>query len=301
MPITVADPTVSVILTCKNSARTLERCLESILAQRDLKPIEVVVVDAGSTDGSQDIIRKFEPKGVRLIVNNGGGISENEILGETAARGDFIATTNSDVYVPSDWLERCYAWWEKGYDVVGGVRVNAGDSVNFGWNPLPLKGPIYSEMPEFGLTTMSTFVSRKLLLELPMKSLLESRDVELALMVKQRGLKLVIDPSIKVIHWNPLWSVEKSFRKSVYYASKNFRIVKMMHGKMVLGSDSGVAFSLRRTLANLLLINAVKTYMFYKPIMKDLGVNVGLVRFLFLREVFEVGQLFGVLYGLLIS
>ena len=52
---------ISVITTTYNSALTLRDTIESILSQR-FHHIEYIVVDGGSTDGTLDIIRHYEPR-----------------------------------------------------------------------------------------------------------------------------------------------------------------------------------------------------------------------------------------------
>src|SRR6478609_6660381 len=58
---TPARPTVSVITVVLNGAETLERALQSVLEQ-DFDDVEYVVIDGGSTDGSIEIIRKYEAR-----------------------------------------------------------------------------------------------------------------------------------------------------------------------------------------------------------------------------------------------
>src|SRR5256885_12987189 len=71
-------PLVSVIIPARNEARNVERCLKSVLATR-YAPIEVIVVDDRSTDGTADIV---EPAtGGRLPLGRGeelpaGGVGE---------------------------------------------------------------------------------------------------------------------------------------------------------------------------------------------------------------------------------
>jgi len=51
-------PLVSIIIPTYNSARTLEQCLISIVAQ-DYKDIEIIVVDNNSTDTTKEIAQKY--------------------------------------------------------------------------------------------------------------------------------------------------------------------------------------------------------------------------------------------------
>lgn len=55
------EPLVSVIIPTKNSARTIEACLRSVKYQ-DYKNIEIIVVDNFSTDGTQEIAKKYTEK-----------------------------------------------------------------------------------------------------------------------------------------------------------------------------------------------------------------------------------------------
>jgi N-acetylglucosaminyl-diphospho-decaprenol L-rhamnosyltransferase len=71
----------------------LERCLESVVAG---DPVEVVVVDNGSTDGSAELVRSRFPS-VRLIVNErntGYGAAANQAIAATSA--DAVLLLNSD-------------------------------------------------------------------------------------------------------------------------------------------------------------------------------------------------------------
>lgn len=86
-------PLVSVVVPVYNGERFLAAALESILAQ-DYRPIEIIVVDDGSTDRTADIAQAV--KGVRYHYqsNQGPGAARN--VGMGLARGEFIAFLDSD-------------------------------------------------------------------------------------------------------------------------------------------------------------------------------------------------------------
>ena len=86
--------TVSVVIPTFNRADLITRALDSVTLQS--RPIsEVIVVDDGSDDGTQDIIRRDYPH-VRLITQVNGGVSRARNTGIRNAGGDWIAFLDSD-------------------------------------------------------------------------------------------------------------------------------------------------------------------------------------------------------------
>jgi hypothetical protein len=90
-------PRVTVAVPSYNQGRYLGDALESIFTQ-DI-PVEVFVLDAGSTDESLDVIRRFEPRlaGWRSHADRGQSAAVNE--GVARGRAPFVCWLNSD-----DWL-----------------------------------------------------------------------------------------------------------------------------------------------------------------------------------------------------
>jgi glycosyltransferase involved in cell wall biosynthesis len=97
----VKGPLVSVIVAVYNGERFLGATLESIFAQ-DYTPIEVIVVDDGSKDGSADIARSFE--GVNLLRQSNAGPAAARNAGLDTASGEFVAVVDADDVVPPDKL-----------------------------------------------------------------------------------------------------------------------------------------------------------------------------------------------------
>ena len=92
----------SIITISFNSEKTIERTILSVLGQTN-KDYEYILVDGASTDGTLDIIRKYEPlfEGrMKWISEPDHGIYDAMNKGVRAATGDIIGIVNSD-----DWLE----------------------------------------------------------------------------------------------------------------------------------------------------------------------------------------------------
>ncbi|HEY7115650.1 MAG TPA: glycosyltransferase [Tepidisphaeraceae bacterium] len=100
----VADdnlPMMSVIICSYNGASTVESCLRSMERIR-YPAYEVIFVDDGSTDGTQEILKKFP--WVRNIRQKNMGLSYARNVGMNAARGEIIVYTDSDCEADEDWL-----------------------------------------------------------------------------------------------------------------------------------------------------------------------------------------------------
>lgn len=90
------NPLVTYILLSYNHRRFLQSALESILNQ-NYSPIEIIVIDDGSTDGSLDLLRELNKDGkFRLIEKSNGGVVSSVNLGVPLASGEFIVLHASD-------------------------------------------------------------------------------------------------------------------------------------------------------------------------------------------------------------
>lgn len=104
----------SVIIVTYNHREYIENCIKSVLLN---DPLEVIVVDNGSTDGTVDIIRSFGE--VRLISGHGNvGYGAANNIGVEVARGDYVVILNPDTIVTERWLEELLKPLETGNKVV---------------------------------------------------------------------------------------------------------------------------------------------------------------------------------------
>jgi glycosyltransferase involved in cell wall biosynthesis len=90
----MSDPLVSVIVPFHNQERYLAEALESILVQ-NYEPMELLLVDDGSTDGSGSIARRYSPSD-RYVHRRNGGAAAARNTGLLAAHGEFVSFCDSD-------------------------------------------------------------------------------------------------------------------------------------------------------------------------------------------------------------
>lgn len=101
---------VSVIVPVYNVERYISRCLESLFVQ-SLQELEIIVVNDGSTDGSEEIIFSYQkkyPGRMRYLKKENGGLSDARNYGIPYAKGEYIAFLDSDDYVESTMYEEMY-------------------------------------------------------------------------------------------------------------------------------------------------------------------------------------------------
>ncbi|MBK6561815.1 glycosyltransferase family A protein [Candidatus Amarobacter glycogenicus] len=87
------NPLVSVIIPVHNGAHFLPDSLASVFAQ-EYRPIEVIVADDGSTDGSAEVAESFP--GVRCLRLEKGGVSRARNLAVAASAGEWLAFLDAD-------------------------------------------------------------------------------------------------------------------------------------------------------------------------------------------------------------
>lgn len=93
---TLNKPRISVIIPVYNGERYFARTIESVLAQT-YSAMEIVVVDDGSRDSSQDVVARYlNHTNVRLITQENAGVAAARNTGIRAATGDYIALLDQD-------------------------------------------------------------------------------------------------------------------------------------------------------------------------------------------------------------
>ncbi len=102
---------ISIIIPVYNVNAYLQECLESILNQ-DLKEIEVICINDGSTDNSLEILKNYQKKDSRIIIinqeNKGQGEARN--AGIEAGKGEYLFFVDPDDYIEGNTLSKVYSF-----------------------------------------------------------------------------------------------------------------------------------------------------------------------------------------------
>jgi len=95
---------VSLVVANLNGKDLLRECLDSLKKNTSLKRVEVFASDGGSTDGSQQMIKKEFPW-IKLLNNSLKGYGSAINYGFRKAKGEYLVMLNNDLYFLPRWLD----------------------------------------------------------------------------------------------------------------------------------------------------------------------------------------------------
>jgi succinoglycan biosynthesis protein ExoA len=128
-----AEPTVSIVVPCRNERDQIETAIRSILAQEPPSGgFEVIVADGMSDDGTREILQQLADEDLRLrfIDNPGRIVSTGLNQAIRAARGEVIARMDAHTDYARDYIRQCVTVLEEtGADNAGGAWVAKGDGL----------------------------------------------------------------------------------------------------------------------------------------------------------------------------
>ena len=115
---------LSIITVNFNDAKGLERTIESVISQ-SYHNFEFIVIDGGSSDGSLDIIKKYERHIDYWVSEHDGGIYQGMNKGLRQAKGDYVNFMNSgDSFYSSDVLEKIFSLGIE-TDIITGTHIGS--------------------------------------------------------------------------------------------------------------------------------------------------------------------------------
>ena len=96
---------VSIIVVNWNGEKFLQECLKALLSQT-LKPLEIILVDNASTDGSLSLLRQFPALRIIALDYNAGFAKANNLaIAAASPESEWIGLVNPDAFVEPNWLE----------------------------------------------------------------------------------------------------------------------------------------------------------------------------------------------------
>jgi len=134
-----ATPVCAVVLVAWNNRSYLMPCLQSLFTSGMRNAIEVVVVDNGSTDGTQDVLRQEFPEVVLVQNDSNLGLGTASNQGIAATTAPFVLLLNNDTIVNGASLDRLIDFMSATPDAgaVGGTLLNADGTFQSGYNHFP--------------------------------------------------------------------------------------------------------------------------------------------------------------------
>ncbi len=192
----------SVVIPCRNAERTVADAVRSALEQTE-PPVEVLVIDDASTDGSAAVARRAGARVIQYGSRRNAGGARN--AGIAAARGDAFAFLDADAIAPLDWLERA----RKTFETDGGIVAVGGRIANGRpgrWSELDwfLNHSEWIRAgrpgPRKNIPTMGIVYRRDAVGDARFPETNSGEDTAFALAVLARGGKLWYEPDIVLTH-----------------------------------------------------------------------------------------------------
>ncbi len=200
-------PKVSVIVPVYNAERTLEDCINSLLALNYPKENrELIFVDNASTDGTADILSQGRGE-IKTLFEGKKGSAAARNRGLMSTSGDVVAFTDSDCVVDKDWLRKIVAPLEDDCVGIVGGKILAKRPCNkieeFGEAIHDHNKAINEYMPPYVITM--NWASRLCVLNevgLFDERFIRGQDVDLSWRIFQSGYKIIYEPEAMVHHEN---------------------------------------------------------------------------------------------------
>src|SRR6185503_15123148 len=133
---TQATPTLSIVLVCWNNNSYMDACLKSLYETGMKNSFDIVVVDNGSTDGSQKMLAEKYPE-VQLVQNAGNvGLGKASNQGIEHTNGKYVLLLNNDTIVNGKSFDAMIELLDKEpkAGAVGGKLLNPDGTTQAGYN-----------------------------------------------------------------------------------------------------------------------------------------------------------------------
>jgi GT2 family glycosyltransferase len=226
------SPKISTIILNWNGLEDTIECIES-LERLTYPNYEIIVVDNGSTDGSQEAIVKRFPEVALLQNPENLGFAAGHGKGIRYASGEYIAFLNNDTIVDPRWLDELIKPFLTTNQRIGAtnsttISYRNRDEVQYGGNgTINIFGQVRaSDRVEYGIRETHTISGESFMMKKEVIDDLEEflcheyfayyEDIDLSWRLINKGYKLIYSPKSIVYHKGGMTSRKISDRKRVY-------------------------------------------------------------------------------------
>lgn len=158
---------VSVIVPVYNTGKYVEKCLDSLIHQTIKEELEIIIVNDGSTDNSEEMIQNYIQKqqnqdNIKYFAKKNEGIAKTRNFGVEKATNEYILFVDSDDYIDTQLIEKLNPYMDQHVDLIKFKlqRVNEVGKVLE-----KIEGPTFEEMA--GEKAFSHMFSQDVLLDSP--------------------------------------------------------------------------------------------------------------------------------------
>ncbi len=248
---------ISVVIPVYNDEKDLERCLHA-LYDFSTVPLDVVVVDDGSTHDPSHVTKKFPCRLIRLDKNYGPAYARNR--GVEAARGDVVLFTDADCLVARDWARKFTERFRElrmMYPRLAAVTGRLDSDKRYVPMSFAYTSYVYAQsgMPRFHdyLNTANAAVLKSAFLKVGgfSEDMRVNEDPELALKLAGAGYRVYFEPGIYVYHDHGIATVTQFLGKQYRWGRLSSSRLDLRHPNKRLGR---LSFLLRSPLTHFLAI-----------------------------------------------
>lgn len=223
-----AVQTICVIVPTYNEERTIGNCIESIRTVTRGYPIELIIVDNGSTDLTREIA---EALGAKVIVDSSRHVSGLRNLGASQTNAEILAFVDADCIVAADWVENAQHYFDKSDVSVWGsppTHPKPGTWVQRAWDLVRRKRNQVQDVT--WLESMNLWVRREVFIKTGgfNEELVTCEDVDFCYRAAAFG-RIVADQRIRVVHLGEAATISHFAKKELWRGQSNWAAMKS-HG-----------------------------------------------------------------------
>jgi hypothetical protein len=235
----------------RNGAAHLARCLTSLTASAGDVPLQIVVIDNGSTDTSVEIARRH---GARVLSRPGLKVGACRNAGAAEAAGPILAFVDADHEVAREWVSACLRAFEDATTAAAGNLCRApepGTWVQRMYDALRARSGSRGDVEWLGAGNMA--IRRDVFVGVGGfdESLEACEDVQLCHDVRRAGYRIVAEPDMGSVHYGDPKHLTDLFFGELWRGRDNLRV--SLKGPITVRSLPGIVMPIAM-LASLVLV-----------------------------------------------